>query len=132
MDARAVGQFLGLGFKVLRVVKDYLVSAGVARQFGFFFRTGGADHSRTDIVSHLHQQQANASGAGMNERGFTLLQWICAVEQVMRRHALQQCGGCLLVIDLVGYAHQAVLGHSGILGVCAHHAGVSHAISGLE
>ena len=50
--------------------------AGSARQFGLFLGRNRGDHTRADIVRHLHQEKPHASGRGMNQRRFALLQRI--------------------------------------------------------
>ena len=66
VDTFAAGEPLYLRLKILLGEDDDFVGFHLAREFRFFIARDSSDHAGADRVGHLHNDQANASGRGVD------------------------------------------------------------------
>ena len=71
------------------VVEDDVVGAGAARERGLLAGADGGDDARAGGLEHLGEEEADAAGSGVHERDVAGLRLAAAVDEVVRRHALQ-------------------------------------------
>src|SRR3954462_3070167 len=68
-----IGQPFGFSFKILLRITNNFVRTRGARQSLFSLRRHSSDNPRSDVVSHLHEQLADAPGGGMDQSRLSLL-----------------------------------------------------------
>ena len=88
IHAFAAGQPFRLRLKINLRIKNDFVGSRRSRQLGFFLGRNRRNHARPNVVRHLHQQQPNSAGSGMNQRRLAFLQRIRVMRKVVRRHPL--------------------------------------------
>ena len=109
--------------KFSRAVHDHFVATVAARELDLLVRADGADHARAERVQPLARDQPHAARGRMQQHGLPALHGEGAVDQKLRRHALQECGGGDFVADLVGQGDQAIGGDGARVGVGGRCAG---------
>lgn len=118
------------GYEVFLGVENDIVCTGLACECGFFFcRHSGYDMD-TEALGDLDEQQACATGTGMNENFVVELGDESIEQEVVGSHALEDRGGGLLIGDPVRYTDETVRGSDGVGRVSAGDTAPSDAITG--
>ena len=85
--------------KVLLGVENHVGGAGFAGELGFGRRGDGGDDAGADVFGDLGEEQADATGPGMNQGRVSRLEREDGTGEVVGGHSLQHGGGGLLGSD---------------------------------
>ncbi len=132
VHAAAARQAARLGGEIGLGVADHLVGAGSTGHLGLLVAGDSGDHPRALLLGNLHQQRADPTSGGVDQRGLAGPQRIRAAGQIVRRHPLQHDGGGRARVDGRGQQHQQRGGRHGVLGICAGDGRRGHAVAGPQ
>jgi hypothetical protein len=114
----ALGRLLSdPGSEVFLGVEDDFIGSGGAGESGFFFGGDGGVDVGSEGLRHLREEEADASGTGVDENFVVGTDGVGGVGEIVGGHALEHGSGGLLEGDGFGNLDEAVGGSYGQLRV---------------
>ena len=126
---------LGHAFDVLRELvgsDQNVVRAMCYGELLLFFGRDNADDVGAEVFGPLTENEPDAAGGGMNDDHVTIAHAVGAMEQILRRHALQHHRRRLIGFDRVRQDDDPIGGHVATLGVGSKDAAVGDTVTRLD
>ncbi len=103
-DVVAIGELTDLCAELCRVIGigEHPDRARLAGEFGFGGGGGRGDDVSPHAGSPLRQDQTHAACTGVQQHRIIRLHGVYRFDQQVCGHALQQCGSCDIISDIIG------------------------------